>query len=130
MLRIPTRLAPSRIPGAGLGLFTRDAAPAGALIWRFDPGLDVVLRDLPADPLLRRFVEVYGYMPLDGAPRWVVCLDDARFINHSDAPNTEDTEEITTAARDLTPGEEITSDYRRFCRRPFEAWAAAVPPGG
>lgn len=127
MLRIPTRLATSRIPGAGLGLFCRDAVPAGTVIWRFDPGLDLVLAALPEEPVLRRFVETYGYVPLEDPPRWVVCLDDARFINHADAPNTLDPPDLTSAARDLAPGEEITSDYRAFCRDPFGGWRDGPP---
>ncbi len=51
----------------------------GALIWRLDPGLDVVLKVLPQDSVLRRFVEIYGYIPLEGPRRWVVCLDDERW---------------------------------------------------
>ncbi len=128
MLRIPTLLATSRIPGAGLGLFCKAPVAAGTLVWRFDPGLDVVLETLPEDPLLRRFAQVYGYRPLEGPPRWILCLDDARFINHCDAPNTEDLPDVTTARRDLAAGEEITSDYRAFCREPFSGWA--LPPGG
>jgi len=126
MLRIPTYLAASAIPGAGLGLFCRGPVPAGAVIWRFDPGLDLVLTALPEEPVLRRFVEVYGYVPLEGPPRWVVCLDDARFINHADAPNTLDIPDLTAAARDLAPGEEITSDYRAFCRDPFGGWRSGA----
>ena len=56
----------------------------------------------------------------------MVCLDDARFINHADAPNTADTEETTTALRDLAAGEEITSDYRSFCRNPFDGFPEEV----
>lgn len=133
MLRIPTRLAPSRIPGAGLGLFCAAPVRKGTLVWRLDPGLDLVLPELPEDPVLRRFVEVYGYEPLDDPLRWIVCLDDARFINHADAPNTVDDPETTVASADLDAGTEITSDYRTFCRRPFEAWDvherdAGLPP--
>jgi hypothetical protein len=127
MLRISTYLAPSRIPGAGLGLFCKERVREGTLIWRFDPGLDVVLEALPDDPVLRRFVEVYGYVPLDGPRRWIVCLDDGRFINHADAPNTRDDAETTTALFDLAPGTEITSDYRSFCRDPFTNWPSSAP---
>lgn len=123
MLRIPTLLAPSRIPGAGLGLFCTQRVPAGTLIWRFDPGLDLVLENLPDDPVLQHFIKVYGYMPLDGPPRWVICMDNGRFINHSDDPNTLDDADTTVARVDFEPGTEITSDYRSFCRRPFEGWS-------
>lgn len=125
MLRIPTFLAQSRIPGAGLGLHCQELVRAGTLIWRLDPGLDLVLDSLPADPVMRRFVETYGYVPLEGRPRWVICMDHGRFINHADRPNTTDTPDETVAACDLPPGTEITSDYRSFCRNPFAGWASA-----
>lgn len=128
MLRIATYLAPSPIPQAGLGLFCRERVAKGALIWRFDPGLDLVLHALPEDPMHRRFVEIYGYQPLDEPRRWVICMDDARFINHADEPNTWDEADITVASRDMMPGTEITSDYRSFCRDPFSSWGALVLP--
>ncbi|HYZ34435.1 MAG TPA: SET domain-containing protein [Crenalkalicoccus sp.] len=126
MLRIPTYLASSRIAGAGLGLFAKSFVRAGTVIWRFDPGLDRVLAELPEEALLRRFVEVYGYVPIEGERRWVICLDDARFINHSDTPNTVDTPDLTVAAEDIGAGVEITSDYRAFCRDPFNGWRAGA----
>ncbi len=50
--------------------------------------------------------------------RHILCVDDARFINHSSQPNTldtmEDVEGLTIASRDILPGEEITSDYQAF----------------
>jgi uncharacterized protein len=49
---------------------------------------------------------------------YILCTDDARFINHSSQPNTIDTQEgeegLTIAARDIQPGEEITSNYEAF----------------
>lgn len=125
MLRIPTYLAPSTIPGAGLGLFTRDAVPRGTVIWQFDPAFDREIFELPEDPLLRRYVLVYGYVPHDEPRRWVLCVDDARFFNHSDTPNCADTDDYTRAGRDLAAGEELTSDYRAFCRDPFAGFEAA-----
>jgi SET domain-containing protein len=130
MMRIPTYLAPSPIPGAGLGLFAAGPVAAGTLVWRFDPGRDLVLHDMPEDPLMRRFVEIYGYEPLDEPHRWILCGDDGRFINHADAPNTLDTPDTTVALRDIAAGEEITSDYRAFCRQPFLGWSAQPAPAG
>ena len=125
MLRIPTFLAPSTIPGAGLGLFTRRALVPGEIVWQFDPDLDREIHTLPQDALLRRFVEVYGYVPHDEPRRWVLCVDDARFFNHADDPNCSDLDEYTRARRPIDAGEELTCDYRAFCRDPFGAFAAA-----
>ncbi|WP_328805799.1 SET domain-containing protein [Sabulicella rubraurantiaca] len=128
MMRIPTRVAASQIPGAGNGLFTECFVAAGEVIWQFDPGLDLLLEGLPEDPILRAFVERYGYEPLGEPGRWLVCVDNARFINHSSDPNTYDTRNHTFATVDLPPGTEITSDYHAFCERPFLGWPDAVPP--
>jgi uncharacterized protein len=122
MLTIPTYVAASTIPGAGLGLFAKGDIKAGTIIWRYDPGLDVVLHELPSNPVFRNFVLKYGYVPLEGEYRWVLCIDDGRFMNHSDTPTTYDTAEHTITVRDLPAGTELTSDYRTFCREPFTAW--------
>ncbi|HEX8637422.1 MAG TPA: SET domain-containing protein [Pyrinomonadaceae bacterium] len=50
---------------------------------------------------------------------YVLCGDDARFFNHSAAPNCLDIcdggeNDITTAARDINAGEELTCDYALF----------------
>ena len=124
MLLIPTFLAESTIPGAGLGVFCRDFVPAGTIIWAFHPGFDYVVEHLPDDPTLAAFVQKYGYVPLDDGPRrWVMCADDARFFNHSDDPSCLDEGEFTTARFDLAPRTELTSDYRAFCREPFAGFA-------
>jgi hypothetical protein len=58
-------------------------------------------------------------------------VDNGRFINHSDEPNTRDTRDHTFAMIDLLPGSEITSDYHAFCERPFLGWPDTVAgPGG
>ena len=122
MLTVATYVATSTIPGAGLGLFAKEDIKAGTIIWRYDPDLDLVLYELPSEPVIRDFVLKYGYVPLDGEHRWVLCIDDGRFMNHSNMPNTYDTAEHTIAARDLPAGTELTSDYRSFCREPFTSW--------
>jgi hypothetical protein len=122
MMRVPTYLAPSLIPGAGLGVFTSGFVRAGEVIWQFEPGLDLLLDGLPQDPILRDFVEKYGYEPIGEPGKWLLCMDNGRFVNHSESPNTRDTRNHTFALVDLPPGTEITSDYRTFCIQPFLGW--------
>ena len=119
MLRIPTYLAESKISGAGLGLFCKDFVSAGAIVWTFHAGFDYVVDDLPQDEILRNFVLKYGYRPITGEKGWVMCADDARFFNHSDDPSCLDFGRHTTARYNLSPGTELTSDYRSFCLDPF-----------
>lgn len=119
MLLIRTRVAPSRIQG--LGLFTVEAVPAGAPVWRFQPGFDRALTPpevsaLPAPA--REYVERYGYRRLsDGV--WILSGDHACFMNHAVPPNTgmppgQPGALCTVALRDLAAGEELTCDYFAF----------------
>jgi SET domain-containing protein len=123
MLLVKTKVAPS--PVHGLGLFADQFIPKGTRIWEFDETVDsrfdasrlVGLTEPEHDELLK-----HTYLnPRSGL--YVVCGDDARYMNHSDAPNTADVgydegvvngEGITVAARDIEQGEELFSDYRAF----------------
>lgn len=116
MLLVPTRVGPSAIHG--LGLFARAPIAAGTEVWRFTPGLDLDLDPAVVGaqpPLLRERLLHYGYVdPRLG--RFILCCDDARFINHSDAPNLapdrrRDRHGVDVALRDIAAGEELTIDY-------------------
>lgn len=116
MLLVPTYAAASAIQG--VGLFAAAPIARGALIWRFDPAFDRIIPDdafaaLPA--VARAFVERYGYITPQIPGGWVVSLDNTRFINHADAPNTDNTTPVTLARRDIAQDEEITCDYGEFC---------------
>jgi uncharacterized protein len=99
---------------AGNGLFAAESIKKGEVIWSFNPDFDKVFT--PEDfskieGLEKNHLEIYCYKY---AGNYILCSDNAKFINHSDNPNTEDTENETIAARDIEPGEEITSNYRTF----------------
>ena len=127
MLLIDTYVAPSVIPEAGLGLYCRSFVPAGTVLWRYADGIDVTRDALPTEPLWRSFVLKYAYRPI-GSTSWVLCVDDARFMNHSDTPNTGETADGGTYAPfDIPAGAELTCDYRDFAEDPFGGWSAAKP---
>jgi hypothetical protein len=49
--------------------------------------------------------------------RFILCCDDARFIDHSDSPNAgvdtdRDEYGVDIALRDIASGEELTVDYQ------------------
>jgi len=121
-LRIPTYLADSKISGAGLGVFCKKFVSAGTIIWTFHAGFDYIVDELPQDEIQRDFVLKYGYLPIAGEKGWVMCADNARFFNHSDDPTCLDFGPHTTARYDLGAGTELTSDYRSFCRDPFQCF--------
>ena len=113
MFRVPTYLAASRIQG--LGAFTSVAIPAGTLIWEFTPEVDWRFspEELDAFPNpYRTRLRQWCYQEESGL--FVLCGDNAKFMNHSGDPNCDDDGEYTTAARDIAAFEELTCDYRRF----------------
>src|SRR5579872_7061140 len=117
MLRVKTYLAQSTIPGAGLGLFAAEDIAAGTVIWKLDEGWDLVVddKDWPED-VSRSFLKTYAYLsPTSKKPLYVICIDNARFVNHSARPTgIGGQSNMTVAARDIAAGEEITEDYRTF----------------
>jgi SET domain-containing protein len=113
MLLVRTRLGPSSIHG--IGAFAADPIPKGAIIWEFREGFDLRLTEEElqrlAPPAQEQALK-YSYVE---SGHYILCADDARFFNHSENPNTDDTSELyTIAARDIAAGEELTSDYRTF----------------
>lgn len=115
MLRVATYLAPS--PIHGVGVFTPVPIPADTVIWEFNPDVDWELD--PAE--LEGFPEPFrsrmrSFCYLDERGVYVLCGDQARFMNHADTPNCDDTGAVTVAARRIRAGEELTCDYRTFDR--------------
>lgn len=116
MLLVRTRLAPSAIHG--LGVFAAEPIARGTEVWRFTPGFDLdldpkALEALPAHA--REWLLVYGYLD-PRLQRFILCCDDARFINHGAAPNlrpdfAREPHGVDLALRDIAPGEELTVDY-------------------
>ncbi|MFC3677020.1 SET domain-containing protein [Ferrovibrio xuzhouensis] len=116
MLLVPTIAAASAIQG--VGLFAAAPIARGTVIWRFEPVFDRIIPDADVAGLpevARAFIERYGYITPQIPGGWVVSLDNTRFINHSETPNTDNTQADTTAARDIAEGEEITANYGEFC---------------
>lgn len=116
MMLVPTYVAPSAIEG--VGVFAAADIPAGARIWELAPGLDRLigkteLAELP--PVLQAFAERYGYPYPHDPEVLIVELDNGRFMNHSDAPNTRfDDPDAGFTRRAIKAGEELTCDYSEF----------------
>lgn len=119
MLLVKTRLGLSKI--SGIGLYADSFIPKDTVIWRFIPKLDLKFneKEYQAFKLKHNCERIDNYIyksRMSGC--YILCSDDARFINHSYEPNTIDTmddiEGLTIASKDIYPGEEITSDYQLF----------------
>ncbi len=120
MLMVKTRLGQSAI--AGIGLFADQDIPKGAVTWRFMRDFDRLLseRDIDSLPEPARS-NILDHTYLDAASGlFVLCADNARFMNHADEPNTAGVHEpgaiegYDIALRDIRAGEEMTCDYRTF----------------
>ena len=118
MMMVETELRAS--PIHGIGVFVTEPVRAGQLIWRFDSRIDRIftdaeLHDMPE--LLQQFLRTYSTLHGD-LNLWVLCGDNGRHFNHSDAPNTRSLGIAfgdDVAGEDLEPGTELTSDYRTIC---------------
>lgn len=114
MLLVNASAGPSRIHGTGL--IANERISAGSVIWVLKPGFDLVLtkRELdelspPAQKQIRKFI----YIDVD-TDKYILCSDDAKYMNHSDSPNTSTQGQQTVALCDIEPGTELTGDYREF----------------
>lgn len=129
MLCVPTYLASSRI--AGVGLFSATALPRGARIWEYTEGVD--WRIPPSE--LMAFPEPFQgwlrhYLFLDDDGLYVLCGDNAKFMNHHPDPNCSDADaRFTITLRPIRAGEELTCNYFEFDRESRErglAWDSTI----
>ena len=113
MLKVKTTVGPSKIHG--VGLFADEDILSDTEIAKFDNYLDrqstvwCVQRSM--NEIRRQFWLKYAYLE-DGY--YCLCLDDLRFMNHSEEPNTYQHGQSDFAIRNITKGEELTCDYFAF----------------
>jgi SET domain-containing protein len=115
----------------GVGIFAAEPIKAGAVIWSLEPKFDVFFSEEDIEklpPHMQDFIARYSYPHLLKRGVWVLELDNGRFMNHSDRPNTDFTEfERGYAIRDIAAGEEITCNYYEFDPT-FQGWFPSATP--
>jgi len=114
MLRVRTTLTRSAIHG--LGLFSAQPIPRGTVVWEFDQGLDVSVTEtwlLSAHTVVKEWFHRVGWRH---GVVWYAAADYAGFINHDANPNliTGPGTDPLVAARNISPGEELTEDYASY----------------
>ncbi|HXI87270.1 MAG TPA: SET domain-containing protein-lysine N-methyltransferase, partial [Parvularculaceae bacterium] len=116
MLLVSTYIAPSEIEG--VGVFAAEPIKKGARLSRFEPEFDrLVPRSVyeTAPPHLRRLLDRYSFPHPDNADLLVYEVDNSRFMNHSENPNTDFSDFANgVALHDIAVGEELTCNYRDF----------------
>ncbi len=129
-------------PIHGWGLFARQDIPADTVWWQAaqdnvlllsQPQMEILAKSScnPTMQELLKIAEVYGYY-LSSLDRIIVCLDNARYVNHSDQPNSgppvEGSPLTSIALRDIRAGEEITESYAKFDTCPWLACFCSPEP--
>ena len=100
----------------GTGLIANEFIPAGTVVWVLKPDLDLVLTKQQLDelsPVIQEQIRKFLYIDIVSG-NYILCRDDAKFMNHADSPNTTTQGKQTMATRDIHAGEELTGDYREF----------------
>jgi len=99
-----------------MGLFAAVDLPAHKIIWTYTEGVDWRI----PEEAFHGFPEPYRsmlehYLYQDESGMFVLCGDNAKFMNHADEPNCDDSGEVhTVTLRPIRSGEELTCDYRLF----------------
>ena len=121
MLLVKTKLGIS--PIHGVGLFADEVIPKGTIIWKYHPELDRAYTDEDLksfDEESTKFLITYCFKY---SGKYYLCVDNARFMNHSENPScvdvgddsvTETDMGYTMTGRDIQVGEELTCDYSGF----------------
>lgn len=114
MLMVNASAGRSRIHGKGL--IARELIPEGTIVWILRPGFDVELTKQQFEELApnsREQVARYVYTDVVSG-NYILCSDDAKYMNHSDTPNTRTEGHQTVATNQIEPGQEITCNYYEF----------------
>eukprot|EP01012_Entosiphon_sulcatum_P005901 TRINITY_DN1273_c0_g1_i1.p1 TRINITY_DN1273_c0_g1~~TRINITY_DN1273_c0_g1_i1.p1 ORF type:complete len:157 (-),score=34.90 TRINITY_DN1273_c0_g1_i1:315-785(-) len=118
----------------GLGIFAKVDLPKGTCWWTLKLNKNVLLitydqykqlmdsnqEGSPLSQALLASVNHFGYYE-GNQDAIAICMDNARFTNHSDDPNSggDPTNPISVALRDIKAGEEITEDYMGYHQCPW-----------
>jgi SET domain-containing protein len=115
LLQVSTYIAASSIEG--VGVFAAEPIRKGTRIWQFDQRFDlfVAMADYwSAPPVLRQLYNRYAYPSPDRRGFLVYEIDNGRFMNHADQPNTDFSGVGGWALTDIAEGEELTCNYAEF----------------
>jgi uncharacterized protein len=118
MMIVKNYVAASEIHG--VGLFAGEDIEKDQLIYILDPKVDLVMDAKQIDSIgeeFARFMGIYAFTELN-TREVMISLDNSRFMNHCEFPNTLWTYVYGWAARDIRKGEELTCDYYSFWHEP------------
>jgi SET domain-containing protein len=116
MLLVSTYVAASDIEG--VGVFAAAPIRKGELIWQLNTDFDRLIPAGRYDAMpssMQELIDRYAYPSPDKPGYLVYEVDNGRFMNHSDTPNTDfSAYGGGRATRDIAAGEELTCSYHEF----------------
>ena len=114
MFLIPTYVDRSSIHG--MGVFTPHPIKKGSRLWEFNPAIDWQFSGKELSQMPEPYqTKLRTFCYLNGEGLYVLCGDNARFMNHAEDPNCDDSgKHFTLARKDIAAHEELTCDYRVF----------------
>lgn len=118
----------------GLGLFAKQRIPKGSIWWKGIEGDNIILMNEAQYQSLHHSADnslkasfwsafsTYSYYS-EQMDCLILCLDNARYVNHSDFPNAGQMENgdplVSIALRDIEAGEEIFESYDEYDKCPW-----------
>lgn len=115
MLEVLTYIAESKI--AGNGVFSSHDIPKGTIVWKESEFNHIIPPASVSDehPNFKKYILNFGYLTDMG---WILCVDNAKFMNHSENPNLiesiVDGLSVNVAVCDIKAHEELTCNYWHF----------------
>jgi hypothetical protein len=122
MLHVKTKVMPSTIPEAGMGLFADEDIPKGTIVWSCVENVDSSVLDSDVEKMSKeerdKFI-LHAYKSTKTG-YWIACYDGGQYVNHSEYPNLgqydfdTDSEYADVALRDILKGEELLDNYYEY----------------
>lgn len=116
MLLVKTFLKESL--GRGIGLFADQRITVGTVVWKYHRLFNKVYSLTEVDnmsAIQQNIIFTYACLVKD---KWILSIDNTRFINHSYTPNIKpltEKRDVFYASKHIPMGVEIFSDYRDSC---------------
>ena len=117
MLKIQTYL--KEIKNKGIGLIAGQDIKKNSVIWVYNEQIDIVLNNKNLPKILKEFLEIYA---TKNNNKYMLCCDNARFMNHSLKPNIKSLGSFkdNIAIKNISKGEELTIDYNTIDEDPVD----------
>jgi SET domain-containing protein len=114
MFLFKTEVKVATDPKMGLGLFATEFIPKDSIVWKFEEGVDIKISIDKVKQMPDAQQEYFNkYAWIEDNYYYSSC-DLSNFLNHSYTPNLDNTKDVTTALKNIEPGEELFTNYAEF----------------